>query len=45
MKSIEYYNIRKKGMIYKIDDFEKVYDHVDETFLDKVLEKKGFGYK
>lgn len=44
MKSIEYYNIRKKGMIYKIH-FEKVYDHVDETFLDKVLEKKGFGYK
>lgn len=31
-------------MIFKID-FEIAYDCVDWDFLDKVMEKKGFGYK
>lgn len=35
---------RQEGAIFKID-FEKAYDHVDMSFLDKVLENKGFGYK
>lgn len=31
-------------MIFKID-FEIAYDCVDWDFLDKVMERKGFGYK
>ncbi|WP_420914570.1 reverse transcriptase domain-containing protein [Candidatus Phytoplasma australasiaticum] len=44
-EAIEDYRARdREGIIFKID-FEKAYDHVDWSFLDKVLEKKGLGYK
>lgn len=35
---------KKKGLVFKID-FEKAYDHVEWSFLDFVLEKKGFGLR
>ena len=38
----DYRNSKKKGIIFKID-FEKAYDRVEWSFLDFVLEKKGFG--
>lgn len=42
---IKDYKARKKeGVLFKIN-FEKAYSHVDWYFLDKVLERKGFGYK
>lgn len=31
-------------MIFLID-FEKAYDHVDRDFLDRVMDRKGFGHK
>lgn len=31
-------------MIFKID-FDKAYDHVNWDFLDRVMDKKVFGYK
>ena len=34
----------EEGVVFKID-FEKVYDHVDWGFLDRVLERKGFNPK
>ena len=34
----------KTGMIFKID-FEKAYDHVEWSFVDDVLVRKGFGAK
>lgn len=40
----EYRAKRKEGLVFKVD-FEKAYDHVRWCFLDKVLEKKGFGWK
>lgn len=44
-EAIEDYRGRgREGIIFKIE-FEKADDHVDWGFLDKVLEKKGFGYK
>ena len=40
---IEDYKERKQmGAVFNID-FEKAYKHVHLKFLDKVLEKKGFG--
>lgn len=38
----EYQSKKKKGLVFKVD-FEKAYDHVRWRFLDKELEKKGFG--
>lgn len=38
----EYRSKRKRGLVFKLD-FERAYDHVRWSFLDKVLEKKGFG--
>ncbi|KAA0036600.1 hypothetical protein E5676_scaffold195G00490 [Cucumis melo var. makuwa] len=43
-EAIEEYKSRKRGVLLMLD-FEKVYDHVDWDFLDRVLMKKGFGYK
>lgn len=36
--------MKKNGLVFKID-FEKAYDHVEWSFLDFVLEKKGFGLR
>lgn len=41
---MEHRSKKKEGVVLKLD-FEKAYDHVDWDFLDKVLMKKGFGYK
>ena len=38
----DYRSSQKKRVVFKID-FEKAYDYVEWSFLDFVLEKKGFG--
>ena len=38
----EYQSKKKNGLVCKVD-FEKAYDHIRWSFLDKVLEMKGFG--
>ena len=38
----DYRSSKKKGIVFKID-FEKAYDRVEWSFLDFVIEKKGFG--
>lgn len=44
-EAVEDYKFRKmEGVLFKID-FEKAYDHMDWNFLDKIMEKKGFGCK
>lgn len=40
----DYRQRREQGVIFKVD-FEKGFDQVDWNFLDKVLEKRGFGFK
>ena len=38
----DYRALGKKRVVFKID-FEKAYDNVEWSFLDFVLERKGFG--
>lgn len=33
---------KKQGLVFKLD-FEKAYVHVSWTFLDKAMDRKGFG--
>ena len=40
----DYRMLGKKGLVFKID-FEKANDNVEWSFLDFVMEKKGFCYK
>ncbi|KAM2004953.1 hypothetical protein FF1_000090 [Malus domestica] len=35
---------KEEGLVFKID-FEKAYDHVDWSFLEDVLLRKGFGFR
>ena len=35
---------KNEGLVLKVD-FEKAYDHIEWTFLDHVLEQKGFGQR
>lgn len=38
----DYRKIKQEGIIFKLH-FEKAYDYVNWSFLDKVLGKNGFG--
>ena len=40
----EYRAKKKQGLVFQVD-FEKAYNHVRWSYLDKLMEKKGFGNK